>query len=64
LKVCIRWRPQSLTVKYKTDRKTVSYEFELHPNNMKREDGLILSGSWKPLYCLLRESKQPPTSGD
>jgi hypothetical protein len=39
-------------------------ELELQPNNMNREDGLILSGSWKPLFCLLRDSKQPPTSGD
>jgi hypothetical protein len=39
-------------------------ELELHPNNMNRKDGLILSGSWKLLFRLLRESKWPPTSGD
>jgi hypothetical protein len=29
-------------------------EIELHPNNMKREDGLRLSRSWKPLIHTLR----------
>jgi hypothetical protein len=28
-------------------------ELELHPNNMKREDGITLSGSWKPLFRLI-----------
>jgi hypothetical protein len=36
-------------------------ELELHPNNMDREDGLALRRSWKPLFCLLRES--PPPNG-
>jgi hypothetical protein len=46
-------------------------ELELHPNNINREEGLILSGSWKPLFRLFRESRRhppplppPPISGD
>jgi len=35
-------------------------ELSLHPNNMNREDGLILSKSWKPLIHLLRRKKLPP----
>ena len=40
-------------------------ELELHPD-MKREVGLIPSGSWKPLFRLLKESKRHPhpISGD
>jgi hypothetical protein len=35
-------------------------ELELQPKNMNREDGLILSGSRKPLFSLLTGSKWPP----
>ena len=32
-------------------------ELELHPDGLNMEEGLTLSGAWKPLFCLLR---RPP----
>jgi hypothetical protein len=37
---------------------------ELHCNNMTREDCLTLSASWKPLLCLLRDSRWYLSRGD
>ena len=36
-------------------------EIEMHPNNMNREDGLILSTAWKPLLRILREKRDRHT---
>jgi hypothetical protein len=29
---------------------------ELHPNNIRKEDGFCLGKSWKPLICSLKNS--------
>jgi len=37
-------------------------EIEMHPNNMNREDGLILSSAWKPLLHTLKEKRDKHTT--
>jgi hypothetical protein len=32
-------------------------EIEMHPNNMNKEDGLILSTAWKPLLHILKKKR-------
>jgi hypothetical protein len=32
-------------------------EIEMHPNNMNRDNGLILSNAWKPLLHTLKEKR-------
>jgi hypothetical protein len=32
-------------------------EIEMHPNNMNRDDGLILSNTWQPLLHTLKEKR-------
>ena len=37
-------------------------EIEMHPNNMNKEDGLILSTAWKPLLHIIKEKRDKHTT--
>jgi hypothetical protein len=52
LKKCVHHRSNGYTL--------VRFEIELHPNNMNREDGLVLSRSWKPLITPWKHVESPP----
>jgi hypothetical protein len=34
-------------------------EIEMHPNNINRDGGFILSKSWKPMRLKLKEKRRP-----
>jgi hypothetical protein len=36
-------------------------EVDLHPYNINKEDGLILSRAWKPIIWLLKENSNSPS---
>ena len=37
-------------------------EIEMHPNNMNKDDGLILSTAWNPLLHILKEKRDKHTT--
>jgi hypothetical protein len=37
-------------------------EIEMHPNNMNKEDGLLLSTAWKPLLHILKVKRDKYTT--